>query len=138
MFTSLCSQTISSSFLTVSSHITRISLAHSCCSFHSSLLRSHSPLPSPCSNSSPNQRHVFFLQHCDNFLLRLPSVSHLVSQFAFASFLAVVLLFYCCCSCCCCCFLTCGSLVLSCFLYVRPPFPASPLPRRTCYALLLC
>lgn len=135
MFTPLCSPTIPSSFLTVSSHITRISLAHSCCSFHSSLLPSHSPLPSPCSNSSPNQRHVFFLQHCDNFLLRLPSVSHLVSQFAFASFLAVVLLFYCCCSCCCCCcFLTCGSLVLSCFLYVRPLFPTL----RTCYALLLC
>lgn len=75
-------------------HHSHISRAHSRCRSHSSL---PPHLPLPCSIASPNQRHVFFLQHCDNFLLRSPSVSHLVSQLAFASFFccrtSVLLLF---------------------------------------------
>lgn len=120
----------------VFAHITRISRAHSRCRSHSSPPHiSHSPVP-PLRLISGT---CFFCNIVTISFSVRPQFRTWYRSLLLLLFSAVALLFYCCSCCCrcCCCFLTCGSLVSSCFLYVKLS-SLSPLSLRTCYALLLC
>lgn len=143
MFSSLCSPTIPSSFLTVSSHTSLASRA---------LTHAVAPILPSLSSSPTSPPPVLALRLISGtcFFCNIVTISFSVRpQFRtwyrsllLLLFSAVALLFYCCsscCRCCCCCFLTCGSLVSSCFLYVKlPPPPCALATLCFCVKCLIC